>query len=112
MMGGEVTPKIPLYGTREVRERRAGPTLGFMLILPLYLVLLLPWMALDAGTLGSITGADIAVWPYSVGILFKFTAFLGTLHWPVNAVDVGHCRSFLSGGSYPFRAMGWTLVAQ
>ena len=26
------------------------------------------------------TGADVAAWPKSVGILCKFTAFLGTLH--------------------------------
>ena len=38
----------------------------------------------------SITGADIAAWPYSVGILCKFTAFLGTSHWPVDTVDMGH----------------------
>ena len=39
---------------------------------------------------GCSTGADVAAWPYSVGILCKFTAFLGTLHWPVDAVDMGH----------------------
>ena len=27
---------------------------------------------------------------YGVGILFKFTAFLGTLHWPVGSEDLGH----------------------
>ena len=37
---------------------------------------------------GSITGADIAAWPCSVGILIKFTAFLGTSHWPVDTVDM------------------------
>ena len=37
-----------------------------------------------------ITGLDVAVWPKSVGILCKFTAFLGSLHWPVDAVDMGH----------------------
>ena len=26
----------------------------------------------------------------SVGFFCKFTAFLGTLHWPVDAVDTGH----------------------
>ena len=39
---------------------------------------------------GSIIGADIAAWPYSVGILCKFTAFLGASHWPVDIVDMGH----------------------
>ena len=59
-----------------------------MLILPLCLVLLDgPWVQVHGG---SITGADIAAWPYSVGILCKFTAFLGTLHWLVDAVDMGY----------------------
>ena len=39
---------------------------------------------------GHITDADIAAWPYSVGILVKFSAFLGTLHWPSGSVDMGH----------------------
>ena len=62
-----------------------------------------PWMQVHGG---SITGADIAAvtpvtqediaaWPCSVGILFKFTAFLGTSHWPVGTADMGHF-----GGSY------------
>ena len=43
----------------------------------------------------SISGADIAAWPNSVGILCKFTAFLGTLHWLVSSDDMGHF-----GGSF------------
>ena len=39
---------------------------------------------------GHITGSDIAVWPYSVGILVKFTSFLNTLHWPSGSNDLGH----------------------
>ena len=39
---------------------------------------------------GHITGADIAAWPYSVGILVRFTSFLSTLHWPSGAADLGH----------------------
>ena len=35
-------------------------------------------------------GSDIAAWPYSVGILVKFTSFLHTLHWPSGVVDLGH----------------------
>ena len=37
------------------------------------------WIQVAAGR---ITGADIAAWPYSVGILIRFTSFLNTLHWP------------------------------
>ena len=34
--------------------------------------------------------------PISVGILVRFTSFLGTLHWPSGSVDLGHFRiSFL-----------------
>ena len=32
-----------------------------------------PWIQVDAGC---ITDAEIAAWPYSVGILVKFTSFL------------------------------------
>ena len=45
------------------------------------------WVQVDAG---HITGADIAAWPYSIGILCKFTSFLGTLHWPTGSDDMGH----------------------
>ena len=44
-------------------------------------------MQVDAG---HITGADIAAWPYSVGLLIRFTSFLNTLHWPSGSVDFGH----------------------
>ena len=61
-----------------------------------------PWMQVHQGC---IAGADVAAWPYSVGILCKFTAFLGTLHWLVDAVDMGHFGVFLPGvfshGLYP-----------
>ena len=45
------------------------------------------WIQVDAGR---ITGDDISAWPYSVGILVRFTSFLGTLHWPSGSVDLGH----------------------
>ena len=37
----------------------------------------------------SITVEDVRVWPYSVSLLVKVSAFLGTLHWPVAADDLG-----------------------
>ena len=46
-----------------------------------------PWIQVDAGY---ISGADIAAWPYSVGILIRFTSFLNTLHWPSVSDDFGH----------------------
>ena len=36
------------------------------------------------------SGADMAAWPYSVGILIGFTSFLNTLHWPAGSDDMGH----------------------
>ena len=36
-----------------------------------------PWIQVDAG---HISGRDSAAWPYSVGILYRFTFFLSTLH--------------------------------
>ena len=46
-----------------------------------------PWIQVDGG---HISGRDIAAWPYSVGILFRFTSFLNTLHWPTGSDDFGH----------------------
>ena len=37
----------------------------------------------------SITAEDVRVWPYSVSLLVKVSAFLGTLHWPAGAVEFG-----------------------
>ena len=45
------------------------------------------WVQVHAG---HITDADISDWPYSVGILVRFTSFLGTLHWPSGSLDLGH----------------------
>ena len=50
-----------------------------------------PWMQVHGGC---ITGADVAARPYNDGILCKFDAFLGTLHLPVDAVDMGHFWGF------------------
>ena len=36
-----------------------------------------------------VTVDDVRVWPYSVSHLVKVSAFLGTLHWPVAADDLG-----------------------
>ena len=46
-----------------------------------------PWMQVHGGC---ISGADIAAWPSGVGILCKFAAFLGTLHWPAGSDDFCH----------------------
>ena len=36
-----------------------------------------------------ITVDDVRVWPYSVSLLEKVSAFFGTLHWPAGANDLG-----------------------
>ena len=32
---------------------------------------------------------DVELWPYSVGMLVKWVAFLSTLHWPQGGADLG-----------------------
>ena len=36
-----------------------------------------------------VTAEDVGAWPYPVGLLVKFVAFLGTLYWPVAEDDLG-----------------------
>ena len=36
-----------------------------------------------------ISEGDVAAWPFSVGLLMKFVHFLGSLHWPRGAGDLG-----------------------
>ena len=55
---------------------------------------------------GHISGADVAAWPYCVGILIKFTSLLGTFHWPTGGDDLGHFGiSFLELSR--LRHLGW-----
>ena len=35
------------------------------------------------------TADDVGTWTYSVGILVKWVAFLGSLHWPAAGTDLG-----------------------
>ena len=46
-----------------------------------------PWIQVHGGC---ITGADVAAWPCSVTLLCKLFSFLGSLHWPADAGDMGH----------------------
>ena len=46
-----------------------------------------PWIQTYSG---HISGADIAAWPCSVGILFGITSSFSTLHWPLGSDDLGH----------------------
>ena len=42
-----------------------------------------------ASAVGRITVDDVRVWPYSVSLLVKMSAFLSILHWPVGGADLG-----------------------
>ena len=37
----------------------------------------------------AISAADVALWPYTPGILVKWVTFLGSLHWPAGGLDLG-----------------------
>ena len=56
----------------------------------------------------SITVEDVRVWPYTVSLLVKISAFLGTLHWPVAADDLGVGVSHLLNYSF---CMSFGLVS-
>ena len=44
------------------------------------------WVTVPAS---AICAEDIAHWPYTCGLLVKWVAFLGSLHWPAGGVDLG-----------------------
>ena len=44
------------------------------------------WYQLPIACIGEV---DNAAWPFSVGLLLKFVHFLGSLHWPRGAGDLG-----------------------
>ena len=49
-----------------------------------------PWTSEWVNLLPSVALAeDVGVWPYSVGILVKWVAFLGTLHWHAARANLG-----------------------
>ena len=37
----------------------------------------------------AICADDVALWPYTPGLLIKWVSFLNTLHWPVGNLDLG-----------------------
>ena len=43
----------------------------------------------DALAAAPITADNVGTWPYSVGILVWWVAFLGSLHWPAAGADLG-----------------------
>ena len=44
------------------------------------------WITLAAAP---VTVDDVGAWPYSVGMLVEWVAFLGTLHWAAAGADPG-----------------------
>ena len=56
------------------------------------------WVNIPASDISS---ADIALWPYTPGLLVKWVSFLATLHWPAGGPDLGVVGiSYLSFLSY------------
>ena len=43
------------------------------------------WVSVPAS---AISAEDVAHWPYTTGLLVKWVAFLGSLHWPVGGADL------------------------
>ena len=41
------------------------------------------------GPASAICAEDIALWPYTPGLLVKWVSFLNSLHWPVGDLDLG-----------------------
>ena len=44
------------------------------------------WYSVPASAMSA---DDIAHWPYTTGLLVKWVAFLGALHWPAGGLDLG-----------------------
>ena len=96
MMMAVVLRRTLLFGLLDLYPR--GPRF-FMLFVTL---LFLPgpvgiwdgdWVSFGVS---GITAEDVRVWPYSVSLLVKVSAFLGTLHWPAGPVEFGvGCVSFV-----------------
>ena len=59
------------------------------------------WVNIPAS---AISAADIALWPYTPGLLVKWVSFLGSLHWPV--VWIWGLVSFLLWNSSFFMTFG------
>ena len=61
------------------------------------------WVAVAATP---ISCRDIEVWPYSVGMLVKWVAFLSSLHWPAGGSDLGVGGVFPCGVCHFVRTLG------
>ena len=48
----------------------------------------------------AICADDIALWPYTPGLLVKWLSFLNSLHWPVGDLDLGVGGVFLCEVAY------------
>ena len=79
----------PLAWDQGGRKKARKLAIGVNVDLPLFPPGFLsgPWIQVHGG---HIPGADVAAWPCSVGILCRFTSFLGTLPWPTGPDDIGH----------------------
>ena len=92
-LGGRKKPRRTDVGVNIDLASLAGPP-GFLSG---------PWTQVRGGC---ISGADVAAWPYSVGILCKFTSFLGTLHWPRWVLRTWAILAFLFWNFLSFSSKG------
>ena len=89
LMLAVVLRRTLLFGLLVLYPRGPGLLMLFV-ILPFCLVQLV--LGMGVGFLfgvSSVTAEDVRVWPYSVSLLVKVLAFLGTLHWPAGDVEFG-----------------------
>ena len=56
------------------------------------------WVVISAS---AISAADVALWPYTPGLLVKWVSFIVSLHWPAGGSDLLGWWYFLFGASYP-----------
>ena len=85
---------IPFSGIKEVGRNVVRRIFGLILISHLSLGLLVSCMGLGLRMMVVVSLVRTLLRPESVSLLCKFVSFLGTLHWPSGAEDLGHFLVF------------------
>ena len=79
-------PMVLSAGSLPKRRRVVHAVRNFAVLLGPSALWLGGWVA---GPSVDINADDVAQWPYTPGLLVKWVAFLGTLHWPAGGLDLG-----------------------
>ena len=86
-MSGTTLHPVVWSAAANPKRRRVEPGGGYFARLPGVVSLWTSdWYQLPVACVGE---GDIAIWPFSVGLLLKFVHFLGSLHWPRGAGNLG-----------------------